>query len=114
MQRRLTIARLMLLRPRLLLFDEPYSNLDAEGITIVNEIINDVRHAGGAALMALHELAPAANLLDRTLTIVDGRIENASAWLGMAVRDQPTTTGVLTPSDSSVNQPVTTPAARVR
>lgn len=74
MQRRLAIARLMLRRPRVLLLDEPYSNLDADGIALINDIIARVVDEGGAALLALHELAPAAGMLDRTLALVDGRI----------------------------------------
>jgi heme exporter protein A len=77
MQRRLALARLMLRRPRLLLLDEPYSNLDAAGIAVMNGIVREVRHAGGAALLVLHELAPAVGVLDRSLTIVDGRIADA-------------------------------------
>jgi heme exporter protein A len=74
MQRRLALARLMLVRPRVLLLDEPYANLDIAGIDIMNAVINEVRNAGGAALLVLHELAPAAGMLDRVLTLVDGRI----------------------------------------
>jgi len=74
MQRRLALARLMLMHPRLLLLDEPYANLDAAGIDIMNAVITEVRNAGGAALLVLHELAPAAGMLDRVLTLVDGRI----------------------------------------
>ena len=108
MQRRLSLARLMLRRPRLLLLDEPYSNLDADGVTIMNGIIGDVRRDGGAALMALHELAPAASVLDRTLTIVEGRVINASAWLGIAAADQPAIAAVVTPAGSAVNQAAAT------
>jgi heme exporter protein A len=85
MQRRLALARLMLRRPRLLLLDEPYSNLDAAGIAVMNGIVREVRHAGGAALLVLHELAPAAGVLDRTLTIVDGRIADATGSAARAV-----------------------------
>jgi hypothetical protein len=31
--------------------------------------------SGGAALVALHEIAPAKAMLDRALTLVEGRIE---------------------------------------
>jgi heme exporter protein A len=74
MQRRLALARLILRRPRVLLLDEPYSNLDRDGIALMNEVIAGAVGHGGAALIALHELAPAESLLTRTLSLVDGRI----------------------------------------
>jgi heme ABC exporter ATP-binding subunit CcmA len=74
MQRRLAIGRLLLIRPRVLLLDEPYSNLDAEGIALVNSVIAERVDAGAAALAVVHELAPAARVLDRTLTLADGRL----------------------------------------
>jgi heme exporter protein A len=74
MHRRLAIARLMLVRPRVLLLDEPYANLDAAGIDLVNSLIADWVDDGCAALIVLHETAPAARILNQTLTIVDGRI----------------------------------------
>ncbi|HEY5218406.1 MAG TPA: heme ABC exporter ATP-binding protein CcmA [Gemmatimonadaceae bacterium] len=74
MQRRLAVARLVLRRPRVLLLDEPYANLDAEGIALMNDVIADAGRAGGAALVVLHELAPAAGVLDRTITIAGGRV----------------------------------------
>ena len=73
MERRLAVARMLLAKPRLLLLDEPYSNLDAAGIALMSEIISEVVHADGAALVVLHELAPAAGILDRTVTLRDGR-----------------------------------------
>ncbi|MDP9277866.1 MAG: heme ABC exporter ATP-binding protein CcmA [Gemmatimonadota bacterium] len=77
MQRRLALARLILRSPRVLLLDEPYSNLDAQGVELMNSVINDIVRSGGAALVALHELAPAQAMLDRALTLVEGRIEGA-------------------------------------
>ncbi|MEO8579355.1 MAG: heme ABC exporter ATP-binding protein CcmA [Gemmatimonadales bacterium] len=74
MQRRLALARLIMRNPSVLLLDEPYSNLDADGVELMNSIIAGVVRSGGAALVALHELAP-AKVLDRTVTLVDGRIE---------------------------------------
>ena len=74
MQRRLSLARLLLTRKRLLLLDEPYANLDAEGIALMNGVLTDSVRAGGGALVVLDELAPAAGVLDRTVTIKDGRL----------------------------------------
>jgi heme exporter protein A len=73
MTRRLSVARLLLGRPQLLLLDEPYSNLDAEGISMMSGVIEETVRGGGAALVVLHELAPAAAILSRTVTLRDGR-----------------------------------------
>lgn len=77
MQRRLALARLILRKPRVLLLDEPYSNLDGDGVALMNATIAGIVSTGGAALVALHEIAPAKGLLDRTLTLDEGRIETA-------------------------------------
>jgi ABC-type transport system involved in cytochrome c biogenesis ATPase subunit len=78
MQRRLALARLIMRSPQVLLLDEPYSNLDKEGVELMNSVINEVLRSGGAALVALHELAPAGSMLARSLTLVGGRIEEPS------------------------------------
>ena len=77
MQRRLALARLLLRRPRVLVLDEPYSNLDADAVDIMNLAVAECVRGGGAALMALHELAPARSVLTRTVTLVNGRIADA-------------------------------------
>src|SRR5688572_5645814 len=74
MQRRLALARLTMRRPTVLLLDEPYANLDEQGVELMNSMIGEVISSGGAALLALHELAPARGILDRTLTLEEGRI----------------------------------------
>ena len=74
MQRRLAIGRLLLARPRLLLLDEPYSNLDQSGIELMNTVISEHTGSGGAAIVVVHEIAPAAEVLDRAVTIAGGRV----------------------------------------
>ena len=74
MQRRLALARLIMRKPKVLLLDEPYSNLDESGVALMNSVISEVVGNGGAALLALHELAPSREILGRTLSLSDGRI----------------------------------------
>jgi heme exporter protein A len=84
MQRRLALARLMMRRPEVLLLDEPYATLDEAGVELMNTVIGDVIRSGGAALLALHEQAPARAILDRTLTLADGRISAGDRQLSAA------------------------------
>jgi heme ABC exporter ATP-binding subunit CcmA len=84
MQRRLAIARLALTDPRLLLLDEPYSNLDTAGTELMNSLITATVEAGGAALIVLHELAPGSGVIDRLATVRDGRI---TGGLSMAIAE---------------------------
>ena len=83
MQRRLVLARLLLAPAPVLLLDEPYSNLDAAGIALMNAVIRASAQQGGAALVVLHELAPTGGLLDRTVTLHDGRVagEGSDGWM---------------------------------
>ena len=91
MQRRVALARLIMIRPRMLLLDEPYSNLDTAGIELMNSLVSEWADQGTSALLVLHELAPAAGLLDRTVTIREGRIALASPLLDASETDIPAT-----------------------
>jgi heme exporter protein A len=93
MQRRLALGRLILRHPSVLLLDEPYANLDTAGVALMNSVISDIIAAGGTALVALHELAPARAILDRTVTLVDGRVAAEAGAEAQAGPDmQPTET----------------------
>lgn len=53
-KKRLALARLLLVPAPLWLMDEPYANLDLQGIALVNRMIERHVHAGGAALITSH------------------------------------------------------------
>jgi heme exporter protein A len=81
MQRRLALARLLLQAPSVLLFDEPYNNLDVEGIALINEVIRGTLARGGSALIVVHDLAPADGIFERVIALKDGRIAPARSEL---------------------------------
>lgn len=82
MQRRLSLARLLLQRPRLLLLDEPYNNFDPAGIALVNEVVREVRDSGGAAMIVLHDRHSAGDLLDRVVRLRQGVVESDGVTSG--------------------------------
>jgi iron(III) transport system ATP-binding protein len=74
-QQRVALARALVARPRLLLFDEPLSNLDAglrERLRI--EIATLVREAGTTALYITHDQSEAFALADRIGVLEQGRL----------------------------------------
>ena len=77
MRRRLALARLILRPPQLLLLDEPYAAFDQHGIDFVNQFVRRTAARGGAAIVVTHDPARAADVTQRMVRIIDGRIEPA-------------------------------------
>ncbi len=75
MRRRVALARVMLRRPRLLLLDEPYNTLDTTGVEVVDVMIRETAHTGGAVLVVSHDLGRSAGgHFDRVVALHAGRI----------------------------------------
>lgn len=53
-KKRVALARLLLVPAALWLLDEPYANLDREGIVLVNRLLDAHARRGGAALVTSH------------------------------------------------------------
>ena len=53
-RKRVALARLLLVPAALWLLDEPYANLDREGIELVNRLLDNHARRGGAALVTSH------------------------------------------------------------
>jgi heme exporter protein A len=67
--KRLALARLRLSSALLWLLDEPYANLDLDGIALVNLLIGEHVAAGGAALLTTHGAYAAPPVPIRTLEL---------------------------------------------
>lgn len=53
-RKRVALARLLLVPAALWLLDEPYANLDRDGIELVNRLLDNHARRGGAALITSH------------------------------------------------------------
>jgi heme exporter protein A len=68
-KKRLSLARLWLSPAPLWLLDEPYANLDLDGIALVNRMVQAHLRAGGAALVTTHGAYAAPPVRTRLLTL---------------------------------------------
>ena len=75
MKRRLALARAWLAAPAVLLLDEPYSGLDADGVAVVHALVTETTHRGGSAVVATHEWERGAKVADTVLVLSGGRAE---------------------------------------
>lgn len=68
-KKRLSLARLWLSPAPLWLLDEPYANLDLDGIELVNRMVQAQLRAGGAALVTTHGAYAAPPVRTRMLQL---------------------------------------------
>jgi putative spermidine/putrescine transport system ATP-binding protein len=89
-QQRVALARVLALRPKLLLFDEPLSNLDAKlRIQMRHEIRRLQKEVGITALFVTHDQEEAMTIADRIVVMNNGRVEQIGT--PDEVYDQPAT-----------------------
>ena len=75
-QQRVAIARSMVLNPKLLLLDEPLSNLDVHLRDVMRKEIKRIQKQFGVTMIIVtHDQEDAFKLADRVIVINEGRIE---------------------------------------
>lgn len=73
-QQRAALARALLHRPRVLLFDEPWTGLDQNSSSVLNAIFENARQSGITVLFSTHEFERSLNAVDRALILRNGKI----------------------------------------
>lgn len=71
---RVCLARTLALRPEVLLLDEPTSALDRASAEAIEQVVKDLRAAGGTAVLVSHDTAQARRLADDVLVLRAGRL----------------------------------------
>ena len=75
---RAAIARALLLRPAILLADEPTGNLDSKSASDVLRLMDEVHQGGQTVVMVTHDHDIAARA-PRRIRLHDGKIDHDSA-----------------------------------
>jgi lipopolysaccharide export system ATP-binding protein len=73
-KRRLTIARSLVSRPKLLMLDEPFSGVDPIAVYDVQQLVVNLRQSGLAILITDHNVRETLSIVDRAYLIDEGRV----------------------------------------
>ena len=73
-QKRLSLARALLHRPRLLLLDEPESGLDRPTLRLLERLLDEYTALGGSVVMTTHSLEWGLRVADRVAVLARGRL----------------------------------------
>ena len=83
MRKRVGLARALILKPELVLYDEPTTGLDPIMADVINDlIVKCVKELGATTLSITHDMASARKIADRVAMIYqgeiiwDGKVEN--------------------------------------
>jgi len=74
MKRRLSLARFVLARPRVLLLDEPFTGLDQRAKKWLEEHLASFKAGGGAIVMTTHSFGRELAVADRIAILAGGAI----------------------------------------
>ena len=86
MRVRLSFARAILGRPRLLFLDEPTTGLDPLSARCIKDLILEHRERGATVFLTTHDMAAADEICDRVAFLIDGHIALIDAPRELKVR----------------------------
>jgi len=86
MKQRLSIARVLLHDPKLLLLDEPAGNLDPRARIELRELLKELRRMGKTILISSHILPELQDLCNTVGIIEQGELKYAGPWTDIVKR----------------------------
>ncbi|WP_375443311.1 ABC transporter ATP-binding protein [uncultured Fibrella sp.] len=80
-RKRIGIARTLILKPEIMLYDEPTAGLDPITCTEINSLINEVQERNGASsIIITHDLTCAKTVGDRVAMLFDGQFQRIGTF----------------------------------
>lgn len=75
MQKRIGLARAIILGPEVILYDEPTAGLDPFNTKKIQEIICELKMTGVTSILVTHDIPTAAAVCDRAIILADGIVQ---------------------------------------
>jgi ABC-type multidrug transport system ATPase subunit len=83
MRQRLSLARAIFHSPKLLLLDEPFSNVDPESALAIARLLAAMRTSGVTILLVTHQIGLLANLADEYILLSRGQLVDRGVMSGV-------------------------------
>jgi heme exporter protein A len=74
MKRRLCLGRILLRQPDLVLLDEPFTQLDPEGVELVANVIRDLKERNVTLIVSTHDVDRGLALCDVHMRMIEGHV----------------------------------------
>ncbi len=87
MLQRLSMARVLLTDPELLILDEPYSGLDPSGSRTLTDLLAGLKASHRALLLITHELEDCLAISDRVVILHKGKVAWEAPTSGLSLQD---------------------------
>ena len=84
MRQRLSLARATLHDPKLLLLDEPFSNLDPQSSKAMSRLLGEMRDRGKTVLVVTHQATHVAEVADESVWMAAGKIASRQPGIAAA------------------------------
>jgi biotin transport system ATP-binding protein len=83
-KRRLAIAGILVMEPDLIVFDEPFANLDYPSIVSLVKLCRKLHRSGHAIVMTTHDVAPVITIATKMVVMDKGRIREEGDPVSLA------------------------------
>ncbi|MDR3048565.1 MAG: energy-coupling factor ABC transporter ATP-binding protein [Elusimicrobiota bacterium] len=97
-KKRLSIASIIAMEPQTIIFDEPFANLDYDGIVQINRLIADIKADGKTIIILTHEIEKCFAIASRFIVLSKGKIVFDGAPQD-ALKDKLEKWGIKTPGN---------------
>lgn len=89
-RKRIGIARTLMLKPEIMLYDEPTAGLDPVTSVEINKLINEVQERyNTSAIIITHDLACAKTTGDRVVMLFEGKVAKEGSFQEVFASDDP-------------------------
>jgi len=75
MQKRVGLARAIILGPEVILYDEPTAGLDPANTRMIQDLILRLKSTGVTSILVTHDMPVAFNVCDRIAMLMEGRVK---------------------------------------